>query len=58
MEVRLTCTHKLGEGGQQPFDADAAHVDELTSQEGLSIPGRDRRGENHLRRRFFVPPDG
>lgn len=54
MGARLTGTHKFGEGGQKTLDADAAHVHELTRKESLPISSRDRRRQNHLRRRVIV----
>lgn len=50
----LTGAHKLGERGQEPLDADAAHVDKLASQESLPVPSRDRRRKNHLQNEFDV----
>lgn len=47
----LTSAHKLGEGGQEALYANAAHVDELPSQDSLPVSGRDRCRKNHLRER-------
>lgn len=51
----LTGAHELGESGQEPLDANAAHIDELPRQEGLAVSRRDRCRKNHLEKACSRP---
>lgn len=53
--MSLTCAHELGESGQEPLDANAAHVDELPREEGLAVSGRDRCRKDHLEEASMRP---